>query len=33
MGITYLEDKLLQKLTLMREEVLYKVLIDLWKAY
>ena len=33
MGITYLEDKLLQKLTLMREEVLYKVLIDLCKSY
>ena len=28
-----LKDKLIQHLTAMREEVLYEVLLDLWKAY
>ena len=32
-GTTSLESKLLQKLTAMREEVLYKVFLELRKAY
>ena len=33
MGTTYLESDLLWKLLVMREEVLYKVFLDLRKAY
>ena len=32
-GTTYLEAKLLQPLTTMREEVLYAIFLDMQKAY
>ena len=32
-GTTSPEDELLQELTGMMEEVLYKVFLDVWKAY